>query len=53
MIIFFLKLRLVSDLTQGKSNFTLILKYKGVSDLSPTMGKIGHRWFLKKIWYFW
>ncbi len=49
----FLKLRLVSDLPHRKSNFQFIWWFRVVSDLSPTLGKIGHQWFFKKKWYPW
>jgi len=45
------KLRLVSDLSHRKSNYRFIWWFRVVSDLSPTLGKIGHQWFLKKNWY--
>jgi hypothetical protein len=51
--IFFLKLCLVSDLSHRKSNFRFIWWFRVVSDLSPTLGKIGHQWFFKKKWYPW
>ena len=41
----FLKLRLESDLSHRKSNFRFIWWFRVVSDLSPTLGKIGHQWF--------
>jgi hypothetical protein len=51
--IFFFKLRLVSDHSHRKSNFRFIWWFRVVSDLSPTLGKIGHQWFLKNKWYPW
>ena len=42
---FFLKLQLESDLTHRKANFVFTLKNKGAADLSPTLGKIGHKCF--------
>ena len=50
---FFLKLTLVSDLLYGKYNLQFIYQIRVVSDLSPTLGKIGHRWFKNKKWYPW
>ncbi len=50
---FFLKPRLVSGLSHRKYNYQFIWKYRVVSDLSPTLGKIGHQWFFKKKWYPW
>ena len=39
------KLRLVSDLSHRKCNYRFIWWFRVVSDLSPTLGKIGHQWF--------
>ncbi len=47
------KLHLVSDLSHRKSNYRFIWWFRVVSDLSPTLGKIGHQWFFKKKWYPW
>ncbi len=49
----FLKLCLQSDLLYRMSNYQSIWWYWVVSDLSPTLGKIGHRWFLWNKWYTW
>ncbi len=43
----------MSDLLHRKSNFRFIWWFRVVSDLSPTLGKIGHQWFFKKKWYPW
>ncbi len=43
----------MSDLSYRKSNYRLIWWFRVVSDLSPTLGKIGHQWFLTKKWYPW
>ncbi len=50
---FFFKLRLVSDHSHRKYNFRFVWWFRVVSDLSPTLGKIGHQWFFKNKWYPW
>ena len=50
---FFLQFSLVSDLSHRMSNFQFISWCRVVSDLSPTLGKIRHRWLKKKKWYPW
>ncbi len=48
MLIFFLKLQLVSDLSQGKSNFNLYLKTRGCPILAQPWVRSDMDGFLKK-----
>jgi hypothetical protein len=43
----------VSNLSHRKSNYWFFWWFRVVSDLSPTLGKIGHQWFCLKKWYPW
>ncbi len=43
----------MSNLSHRKSNYWFFWWFRVVSDLSPTLGKIGHQWFCLKKWYPW